>query len=405
MPTFVCRVGKADGTVLEERLEADDEAAARDRLGQQGVVVYAVRRSGLRWPPLSLRVPVLHRGFPVREFLVFNQELIALTKAGLPIMRVLDILSARTGHPTFQRALTAVREQVRGGSSLADAMAKQPRFFSELYLASLRAGERSGNVVEILRRYQTFMMRMLAVRKKIVSALSYPAFLLAVGAGVLLFLLTYVLPTFLDVYREAQAQLPAATRFLMALVAFMQRWVWALAMAALAVVVAFRVWYRTEVGRLRTDRLMLHLPFIGALIRTHYIISVARTLATILAGGIPLVSALRMVRDSILNRVVADDVDGVIERVKNGSGVAAAFAVGGLMPRMTLEMIEVGEATGALEDMLTQVAEFHEDELDRRLTAITTWVEPALLLVMGGVIAGVVITMYLPIFQLAGTIK
>jgi len=400
MPTFVCRVGRADGTVLEERLEAEDEAAARDRLGQQGVVVFAVRR----WP-LSLRVPVLHRGFPTRDFLVFNQELIALIKAGLPIMRVLDILAARAGHSAFQHALTTVRAQVRGGSSLADAMAQQPRFFSELYLASLRAGERSGNVVEILQRYQTFMKRMLAVRKKIVTALSYPAFLLVVGAGVLLFLLTYVLPTFLDVYREAQAQLPAATRFLMALVAFMQRWALALLLAAVAVVILFRVWYRTEGGRRRTDRFALTLPLFGSLIRTHYIISISRTLATILAGGIPLVSALRMVRDSILNRVVADDVDQVIERVKTGSGVAAAFSIGGLMPRMTLEMIEVGEATGSLEEMLTQVAEFHEDELDRRLTAITTWVEPALLLVMGGVIAGVVITMYLPIFQLAGTIK
>jgi type IV pilus assembly protein PilC len=249
------------------------------------------------------------------------------------------------------------------------------------------------------------MKRLLAVRKKIVTALSYPAFLLSVGAGVIAFLMVFVMPTFLDVYKEAQSELPVATRVLMAAVGFLKRWTAALAAGLVGAAVALRVWYGTEGGRRRIDGLLLRLPFVGSIVRTHYTISVARTLATILTGGIPLVSALRMVGDSIPNRVIAADIAEVIERVKTGSGLAAAFAAGGLMPRMTLEMIEVGEATGALEEMLNQVAEFHEDELDRSLTRITTWVEPVLLLVMGGLVAVVVVTMYLPIFNLAGTIK
>ncbi len=404
MPTFVCRIGNADGTVLEERVEAEDESDARSRLDRRGVVVFAVRPAGyLRL--LSGGLPSVHRRLPARDFLVFNQELLVLIKAGLPIMRALEILAARSGTGAFQSVLTDVRERVRGGSALADAMASHPRYFSELYVASLRSGERSGNVVEMLSRYQAFMKRMLAVRKKILSALSYPAFLLVVGVGVIVFLLTFVMPTFLDVYREAQSELPAATRVLMATVDFARQWAGVLAAAVVAAVVAVRVWRRTERGRRTVDGLLLRMPLVGSVMRTHYTIAVSRTLATILAGGIPLVSALRMVADSVPNRIVVGHLGRVIERVKTGTGLAAAFSVDGFMPRMTLEMIEVGETTGALEEMLNQVADFHEEELERVLTRITTWVEPALLLTMGLLVAAVVITMYLPIFNLAGAIK
>jgi type IV pilus assembly protein PilC len=404
MPTFVCRIGHADGTVLEERVEAEDEADARSRLDRRGMVVFAVRPAGYL-KALSGGLPSLQRRLPVREFLVFNQELLVLIKAGLPIMRALEILAARSGTEAFQRVLTDVRERVRGGSALADAMASYPRHFSELYVASLRSGERSGNVVEMLSRYQAFMKRMLAVRKKILSALSYPAFLLAVGVGVIVFLLTFVMPTFLDVYRDAQSELPVATRVLMAAVDFAKQWAALLAAATVALAVAARLWRRTERGRRVMDGLLLRTPLVGSVMRTHYTIAVSRTLATILAGGIPLVSALRMVADSVPNRVVVDHLARVIERVKTGTGLAAAFSVDGFMPRMTLEMIEVGETTGALEEMLNQVADFHEEELERVLTRITTWVEPALLLTMGLLVAAVVITMYLPIFNLAGAIK
>ncbi|MFZ5861714.1 MAG: type II secretion system F family protein [Nitrospirota bacterium] len=404
MPTFVCRIAKADGTVLEERLEAADEADAKSRLERRGVVVFAIKPTGA-FTTWSAGWGGLSRRMSPQEFLVFNQELLVLIKAGLPILRALDLLAARSGHVAFRDVLADVRERVRGGSALADALANHPRQFSELYVASLRAGERSGNVVEMLVRYQVFMKRVLAVRKKVVGALSYPAFLLTAGAAVIAFLLMFVMPTFLDVYREAKAELPTATRWLMAVVTFLSRWAWAVAAGLAAAVIAFRLWRGTESGRRTADAWWLRTPVAGAIVRTHYTISIARTLATIVAGGIPLVAALRMVADSTPNREVSALVSRVIERVKTGSGLAAAFAVDGFMPRMTLEMIEVGEATGALEEMLNQVADFHEEELDRALTRITTWIEPAMLLTMGVLVAVVVITMYLPIFNLAGTIK
>jgi type IV pilus assembly protein PilC len=404
MPTFVCRIGKADGTVLEERLQADDAADAKNRLERRGMVVYAVKPLGTlkAWSPDWIG---LSRRISPQEFLVFNQELLVLIKAGLPILRALDLLAARSGHAGFRQMLADVRERVRGGTALADALAVHPRHFSELYVASLRAGERSGNIVEMLTRYQVFMKRVLAVRRKVVSALSYPAFLLAAGAGVIVFLVAFVMPTFLDVYREAKTDLPVATIWLMAAVDFLRHWAVVLAAGIVAVVVAFRLWRRTEPGRRLTDRWWVRSPIVGTIVRTHYTISISRTLATILAGGIPLVAALRMVEDSTPNREMSAHVARVIERVKNGSGLAQAFSVDGFMPRMTLEMIEVGEATGALEEMLNQVAEFHEEELDRALTRISTWIEPAMLLTMGVLVAAVVITMYLPIFNLAGTIK
>jgi type IV pilus assembly protein PilC len=284
-------------------------------------------------------------------------------------------------------------------------MAKERGYFPELYTSSLRAGEKSGNLLEIIGRYIDYQRKLLAVRKKVVAALAYPSFLLGVGLGVMVFLLIYVMPSFSEIYRDANTELPSLTRVLLSLVTFLRaHLITLLALVALGAVGA-RLAYHQRWGRRTYDLSMLRIPLIRAILLKHYIIRIARTLGAVLKSGIPLVPALEMTREAMANGVVAERIEQATDRVKEGVSLSNALAETDLMPRMVIEMISVGEATGALEEMLLQVADFHEDELDLYLSRVTTWVEPALLLLMGGVIAIILIAMYLPVFHLAGAIR
>jgi type IV pilus assembly protein PilC len=402
MPTFYYRVAKTDGSILEERVQAADEDGLRQRLEAEGYLILSLAKSqGLVLSGKGLTL----RRYSGAEFLVFNQEFLALLKAGLPVVRIFEILSERSGHPGFAAALGRIREEIRNGSAISDAMAKERGYFSELYTSSLRAGEKSGNLVEIIGRYIDYHRKLLAVRKKVVAALAYPSFLLGVGVGILVFLLTYVMPSFSEIYRDANTELPTLTRILLSLVTFLRSHLITLFALVVLGAVGARLAYLQRWGKRKYDQLMLQAPLIRAILLKHYIIRIARTLGAVLKSGIPLVPALGMTSEAMANGVVAEKIERATERVKEGVSLANALTETGLMPRMTIEMVSVGEATGALEEMLLQVADFHEDELDLYLSRVTTWVEPALLLLMGGVIAIILIAMYLPVFHLAGAIR
>jgi len=403
MPQFAYRIAKGDGTILEDRSEAEDEVTLREQLEGKGYLVFSIKRASgfslaqIRFDFKSALTP--------QEFLVFNQELLALIKAGLPIIRVLDILVDRAELSSFREALRGIRQEIKGGSSIADAMSKYPQQFPELYVSSLRAGERSGNLAEIIERYIRYQRPMIAVRKKVRAALNYPIFLFAVSIAIVTFLLVYVMPTFSEIYRESDAQIPTPTRILLHFVLLLRaNFLWiVLVMGAGAFLL--RVWSRTAAGRVSLQRLFLRLPLVGEILLKSYLIQIARTLSAILSGGIPLVTALEMVADAITNQAISVKVREVRERVKEGISLARAFEKTGFIPRLTVEMVGVGEATGALEQLLTNAAEFHEEELDILLARVTTWVEPLLLLFMGTIVAAIVVIMYLPVFNLAGTIR
>ncbi len=403
MGRFVCRVARVDGTIGEETIDAENEAAVRDLLEHRNRLVFSIRPE--QFIRRSIPVPRLsRRTLRPAEFLVFNQEFITLLKAGLPIIKTLELLAERAPG-AFRDVLGRVRDAIRGGASIAEALSAHPTHFPELYVASVRAGERSGNLTEILSRYVAYYRRVLAVRKKIVQAIAYPGFLLAVGFAVIGFLLLYVLPTFAQVYAEAQKDLPALTRVLLGVVRFLRSQLVFMIAAAVGLVWAVRAAYRSAWGRRLADRLFLRLPGWGPLIRRHHAIRIARTLATILGGGIPLVPALEMVSDATPNTYVRGLLDQVRERVKEGAPLARSLDQTRIFPRMSTEMIAVGEGTGALEEMLAAVADFHEEELDVYLARLVTWVEPALLLMIGGMVAMIIVAMYLPIFNLAGAIQ
>lgn len=402
MPTFYYRAARTDGSILEERTQAEDEVGLRQRLEREGYLILSLskqRRAQVFSASLFQR---RHSG---REFLVFNQEFLALLRAGLPIVKIFEILVERSDHPGFASALSRIREEIRAGTAISDGMAKEPRYFPELYVSSLRAGEKSGNLIEIITRYIDYQKKILAVRKKVIAALTYPSFLLAVGVAVMLFLLVFVMPSFTEIYQDSKADLPALTRSLLAVVALFRSHAIVMLCVLALIALALRILYSQKWGKDFYDRAALLLPLVRGITLKHYIIRITRTLGAVLKSGISLVPALQMTAEAMSNQRVRAMIWTATGRVKEGASLSQAFGEMRLMPKMALEMIAVGEATGALEEMLLQVADFHEDELDLYLTRVTTWVEPALLLLMGGVVAIILIAMYLPIFHLAGAIR
>jgi len=402
MPLFRYKAARSDGTMVEDRVEGESEMAVRVQLESRGLLIFSLEGPRTR----ANRVSIRRKGgrLSLREFLIFNQEFVALVKAGLPILKTIDLLAERALHPGFQAALHGVRTEIRGGASISEAMARYPEHFPDLYRASIRSGEQTGNLVQVLQRYTAYLKLVIGVREKVVKALAYPMFLIVVGVAVVVFLLMYVMPTFSEIYGQSNAQLPMATQMLLAAVAQFREWLpWLVAGTVGIGLIAYQ-WVRTEIGREQVDGLSLRLPIVGDVLIKGEVIRLARTLATVLAGGIPLMNALQITGGAITNRVISKALARATDRVRDGMGLAASLKQEGFLPQMTLEMIEVGETTGSLETMLQEVAEFHEGELDLRLSQLTTWIEPVLLLVMGFLVGGIVIVMYLPVFQIAGTV-
>jgi type IV pilus assembly protein PilC len=404
MAVFAYRAARADGTTFEGHIEGEDEKLVRARLESDGLLVFRIVKRGT-----GFGVPGLTAGrwgkLPLQDFLVFNQELLALIKAGLPVLRVWDLLIDRTQRAPFREALKAVRQDIRGGASASEALAKHSTYFSDLYLATIRAGEQSGNLSEVLQRYIAYLKLMIALRQKVTKALAYPAFLVVVGIAVVGFLLSYVMPTFTSVYGESSAKLPTPTRVLMAAINIGESLLVPLGIVLAVATIMSRTWYQTSSGRLSVDRQVLRLPLLGVILVQYHTIQLTRTLATVLAGGTPLVEALEIARGAVSNRFVSRGLVSAVNEIREGSTLAAAIERPQILPKLAIEMLSVGEETGSLEPMLRDVAEFYEGDLDVRLSQLTTWIEPVLLLVMGLLVGGIVIIMYLPIFQMAGTVQ
>ena len=404
MPRYAYRAARADGSTFDGQIEGDDEQGVRSKLEADGLLVFRISRRGARSmvPALSL---ARWNKLPLQELLVFNQELLALVKAGLPVLRVWDLLIERTQRTAFREALQGIRQDIRGGASASEALARHPQFFSDLYLATIRAGEQSGNLTEVLQRYITYLKLMIGLRQKVTKALAYPAFLIIVGVAVVGFLLSYVIPTFVSVYGESAKSLPAATQALINIIQIGGSHFIPLLVIVAVGLIAGQAWYRTPAGKFAVDQYLLRLPVIGPILVKHYTIQLTRTLATVLSGGTPLVDALDISRGAISNRFIARGLADAASEIREGSTLASALERPKILPKLAIEMLSVGEETGSLEPMLRDVAEFYDGDLDVRLTQLTTWIEPVLLLIMGVVVGGIVIIMYLPIFQMAETVQ
>lgn len=402
MAVFAYRVARPDGSTIHGRTEGENELVVRAKLEAQGFLVFNLHRRGTT--SVKTEISWSWGKLPLGQFLVFNQELLALVKSGLPILRIWDLLIERAGHAGFQRALRDVREDIRGGASASDALAKYPVYFPELYVATVRAGEQSGNLPEVLQRYIVYLKQTVGLRQKVKKAISYPIVLIGIGLAVVGFLLTYVMPTFVSVYGEAAKTLPWATQVLLDIVMHAESRIVPAVVTVIGIMFGIHAYYATPAGQLTIDRLVLKLPLVGQIAVEHNTVQLTRTLGTILAGGTPLVDALQGARGAVSNRWISQETIGAVNEIREGATLADALDRSRVLPKLAIEMLSVGEETGSLDTMLRDVAEFYEADLDTKLTQLTTWIEPSLLLVMGVLVGGIVIVMYLPVFQMAGTV-
>ena len=400
---FRCRLGMASGEIVEGLYEAEGEAQLRRQLEGQGLLVLSLRRrAGLGGNPVVLR----RRQRPgQREFIIFNQELATLLKAGLPLVESLDILRRRVDNPAFRSMLDDVHERVCGGESLSDAFAAQRPAFPGVYIASLTAGEKSGSLEPVIRRYVAHARLLAAVRRKTISALIYPAVLLGLSLAVVAIIVLQVVPAFADFYDGFGAELPLATRAIVAASDFVRSALPAILLLLLAAGVAAGAWRRRPGATRSVDRLLLRVPGVGAIAGKFATSQLARTLATLLRGGIPLVDALDVAGRSIGNRHMARQVDVVAREVREGRSLADSMTDRQIFAPVVIRMVEVGESTGALREMLDSVADFFDEEIETSLGRFMTLVEPLLLVILGIVIAGMLFALYMPLLQLGAIIQ
>jgi type IV pilus assembly protein PilC len=401
MPTFICKLGSPDGKVLTREFEATDAAVLKRDLEDQGYFVFNVSKRPLKF---FLSSGIIGGGVKKRDLLLLNQEMLVLIKAGLPIVQVIDTLLEEYESGVLSNALRQVKEDVKGGDSLSGAMERHKHVFPKLYTASIRAGERTGDLPVTILRYIRYLRKMEDVRKKVISALFYPSILVVVSILAVCLLLFYVIPILSKIFTDSGAELPLITRMLIAFASFVRGYFLAGLLPCIGLFVAFRFWASSENGRYLVDRFKLRVPYMGAILTDYSLAAFARTLANLLGGGIPLVEALHMATGTLNNAFMERSLGEAVKYIEEGGRISAAFARTGIMPPLAVRMLLVGETTGALEEMLVNIAEYLEESLEERLHILTATFEPAIMIIMGLLIGVIIVAMYLPIFKIAGTV-
>lgn len=398
MAEFLIKMADERGHVLQQVENGVSEKDVRDRFIQKGFLVYSVRgRQGL------LNVFSKRRKIKTDEFIIFNQQFVTLIKAGLPILLGLDLLRKRQRNNYFQSMLENVRERVKSGELLSEAFAAQGNI-SRIYTTTLLAGERSGNLEEVLNRYIAYQRITSIFRKKFLSSLWYPALLLIALVAMLSFLITYVVPKFADLYKEFNADLPAITKIMLTIGTTLQGYFYIVAPAILAIVVVIVLWIRSAQGARFLDIARFKLPVFGHIWMKYQVAMFCRTLSTLLAGGMPLVPSLETASSSINSLRISKTVEKAARRVREGGSLSVSLDEAKFFPDLAIEMIEVGESSGALAAMLNSVAEFYEEDVQNALTAAMQLIEPVLLIIMACVVGLVLVSLYLPIFSLGSQI-
>ncbi|MCE5306730.1 MAG: type II secretion system F family protein [Acidobacteriales bacterium] len=403
MAEWVVKYADSRGEIRQQTIDADSEQEIRDRYTEQGYLIYTVRpRSTMA--PFSGAMAKRGRKINLEKFLIFNQQFVTLIRAGLPILKSLDLLADRLTDPKLGRYVKQVRDDVRNGELLSEAF-RATGAFSPIYVTSVMAGEKSGSLPEVLDRYLSYQKLALAVRKKLLLSLLYPAFLIVLVTALIVFLVTYVVPNFAKLYESMQANLPVATQILIAVGTTARHYVLLGVGGVAAVIVLFRLWARGEAASVHIDSVKLRTPILGSIWVKFQVAQLSRVLSTLLTGGIPLVQAIETASDSISSRLLRRSLDTARQKVLEGESLSNALNGTGIFPELSIDMIEVGESTGALPAMLASVAEFYEDDVNTQMTAALSLIEPAIMIFMGTFVAFVLVALYLPIFSLADTLR
>jgi type IV pilus assembly protein PilC len=398
MGQFLAKVGTTTGDIEELALSAASEKVLRDDLREKGYHVFWVRKSlGL---PTFKSFSRRRKRISETEFTLFNQELAALLRAGLPLLQSLDIMLDRMPNPLFQGVLKDIRDKVKSGTALSDAFRSHGDLFPRIYAASLVAGEKSGGLETVIQRYVQYLKLTGGTKKKVVAAMVYPIFLLISLIVAAAFLLLWVVPRFAGFFEGFDARLPFLTVLLLTIANTLRDHFWILLAALAATAYFLYTWSRREGSKAVIDRLLLKLPFLGSIFHLFATSQLTRSLGTLLSGGIPLVQAIDIAAESIGNRHVGMAVVPVAERVREGKAFSASLEETGEFSNLTIEMVKVGENTGGLSEMLQNVADFADEEIDNRLNLMLSMLTPVVLLFMGGLVAVILLSIYLPMFDL-----
>jgi type IV pilus assembly protein PilC len=402
MAEFICRLGTPAGEIVTRTIEAVGAHEARTRLESEGFRVFAVT------PPKTAGVAALtrrggkgnHARFKANDFLLFNQQLAALLRAGIPILQAISMLRKRAQSAGLGMVLTDVEDKIRGGMALSAAFAAQGPIFPRIYTASILAGERSGALDEVLDRYVGYMRRSVNLRRKIRGALAYPTMLLLASFGMVMFLTLFVVPRMSNLFEGfGKNKLPVLTLIVTGVSTWLTENVLWLVPLVVVGVVALVFWLRTPSGRLTLDRTLLKVPLVGKLLQQVAVAQATRSLATLLAGGITLVDSWEISAESITNRELRRKSSAILPMVREGRTFTESLEAAGWVPELALDMIGVGERSGSLREMLDEVAAFYDSESEVRLEQLTTTIEPAILIVMGGVVVTILLSIYLPIIS------
>src|SRR5881296_3110173 len=398
---FTCKYAKPSGEVIKAVLVGQNIDEVRHHLQEQGLLPMDIRPRG--WS-LSLRPRKRPQAIKDEDFILFNQQFVALIRAGLPILKSLDLLKDQIRNPLLQHHIVNVRDRVHSGALLSEALRAQG-IFPTVYTASVFAGERSGNLVEVITRYIQYEKTILTVRKRFLNSLIYPAFLVVLAVVMVAVIMTYVIPRFAELYSGLGTQLPVSTKVLIAVSNAIQGQLVLIVPLLVGSIVALKIWSGTRGGRHWIDEFKLNAPVVGNLWTMFSMAQLSRTLATLLQGGIPLVAALEVARDASGNRVIGDSIREAISQVREGKSLSDSLLETGHFPHLALEMIRVGEQTGSLPDMLNHVADFYDEDVNLRSTALLSWIEPVILIFVAAFVAMVLISLYMPIFSIGTSVQ
>jgi type IV pilus assembly protein PilC len=400
---FVCRIGTPSGEVVTRTIEGLNESELRQRLLSEGYRVFNVETSqvldGVRVRKKGSRTIRIK----VDDFLLFNQQFAALLKAGLPVLQSVQMLRQRSPNPKIRAILADVEGRIKAGSALSEAFAAQGETFPRIYTASILAGERSGNLDDVLRRYVEYSKTIVALRRKIRGALTYPVILLVGAIGLISVLTTFVIPRFSSVYENMNADLPTITVLVVGFSTMIGENIYWLAPLIIAIIVGLVLWRRTENGRRTMDRLLLKIPIIGELIKQMTTAQVSRSLATLLAGGITVIESFQIALQSVTNRELMRITEPALPKIREGKPFTDSLAAAGWVPELAIDMMGVGERSGSLREMLDEVASFYDAETEVKLGQLTTFIEPAILISMGVVVITILLAIYLPLLQMVGS--
>jgi type IV pilus assembly protein PilC len=400
MAEFVCRLGTPAGEIVTRTVEASAVHEARARLEREGFKVFNITPPKAEGLTTFTKASGGRVGVKVKanDFLLFNQQLAALLRAGIPILQSISMLRRRATSVRLRAVLENVEEAIRGGAALSQAFAAQGAIFPRIYTASILAGERSGALDEVLSRYVTYMRRSVGLRRKIRGALAYPTFLLVASLGMVVFLIVYVVPRMSELF-AGFGKLPFITQVVLALSGWLTRNIFWLAPAIIIGAVVLGIWSRTPQGRLTIDGLKLKIPLAGKLLVQMSVAQATRSLATLLAGGITLVESWEIAAESITNLELRRRSSAILPLIREGRSFTESLESAGWVPELAIDMIGIGERSGSLREMLEEVATFYDAEAEVKLEQLTTTLEPAILVVMGGIVVAILLAIYLPIIQ------